>query len=136
MSAELAIQKAIRDSLINSAALTALVPADNILDRNDRPSLDRSIIIGEGQSVDDGAIARNRLRVYTDLHIWKREESTTGSKMIASVIRVAIGIRRPALDAGFHCADWFISSSRFMRDPAGEFSHGVVTVEALVGEQS
>ncbi|MBB4123287.1 DUF3168 domain-containing protein [Martelella radicis] len=132
MSAELALQKAIRERLISSAAMTALVPAENILDRNERPAPDPAIIIGEGQSVDDGAISRNRLRIYMDLHVWKREEALTGAKLIASVARAVLNMRRPVLAPGFHCADCFVSSSRFLRDPSGEFSHGVVTIEAVV----
>ena len=132
MSADLALQKSIRDRLVSSAAMTALVPAANILDRNARPAPDPAIVIGEGQSVDDGAIARNRLRIYMDIHIWKREEGLAGAKLIGSVARAVLNMRRPVLEDGYHCGDCFVTASRYLRDPSGKFSHGVVTVDALV----
>ncbi|AQZ50529.1 DUF3168 domain-containing protein [Martelella mediterranea] len=132
MSADLALQKAIRDRLASSPAMTALVPAANILDRNARPAPDPSIVIGEGQSVDDGAIGRDRMRIYMDLHIWKREEGLEGAKLIAWSIRVMLANWRPALATGFHCVDCFYSGDRFLRDPGGNFSHGIVNIEALV----
>ena len=34
----------------------------------------------------------------------------------------------------YHCADLRVSSIRTLRDPDGEHSHGIVTVEALIVE--
>ncbi|TNB46441.1 DUF3168 domain-containing protein [Martelella lutilitoris] len=132
MSAELALQKAIRDRLTTSGSVTALVPEENILDRNQRPAPDPSIIIGEGQTFDNGGIARNRLSIFTNLHVWKRDEALTGVKLIASVIRTACAIRRLVLESGYHCVDCRVASTHFVRDPDGEFCHGIVTLEALV----
>lgn len=135
MSAELAFQKALRARLVATPAVTALVPAASILDRNERPNPDPSIVIGEGVSVDDGAtIGRTRTRIVADLHIWKREPSTAGSKAIAGAIRAAIKSGRLALDSGFHCVDAYVSRTRFLRDPDGLTSHAVVTVEAVIEE--
>ncbi|WP_258552000.1 hypothetical protein [Paracoccus versutus] len=39
---------------------------------------------------------------------------------------------RLTLAAPLHCADARVSSMRFLRDPDGEHSHGVVVVEVLV----
>ncbi|HCO54687.1 MAG TPA: DUF3168 domain-containing protein, partial [Pelagibacterium sp.] len=58
MSAALAMQKALRDRLIGTVAVTDLVPATSILDRNARPTPDPSIIIGEGQELPGDDIAR------------------------------------------------------------------------------
>lgn len=135
MTPELTLQKAIRERLISSAGVVALVPADNILDRNQRPNPDPSIILGEGQSVDDGdSISRSLTRVYMDLHLWKKEPSTQGVKALAGAIRSAINGGRLKFDPGFHCVDCRVSSMRFLRDPDGKTSHGVVTVEARVQE--
>lgn len=135
MSAELALQKAIRNRLSTASDVIAFVPATSILDRNERPNPRPSIIIGEGQSVDEGeSIARTLTRVYMDLHIWVEEPSTEISKRIAGAIRTAINSAKLELDPGFHCTDCRVRGSRFLRDPDGKTSHAVVTVDALVQE--
>lgn len=135
MSPELALQKAIGDRLAGTAAVTALVPAANILDRNERPAARPAIIFGEAQTLDEGdSIARNRHRIYFDLHIWITEPGTTGGKAVAWAIRQAIHAARLDLGAGLHCADARVSSQRFLRDPNGVDCHGVVTLDALVVE--
>lgn len=135
MTPELAIQKAFRARLVGAIAITSLVPAASILDRNERPAPDPSIVIGEGNSVDDGgSLGRDRTRVYLDVHIWKTEPGTVGVKIITGAIRTAVKAGLPALDPGFHCADWLVASSRFLRDPDGLTSHAIVSLEALVEE--
>ena len=135
MTPELTLQKAVTARLISSAGVMSLLPAENILDRNERPNPDNCIIIGEGQSVDEGnSIARQLTRVYLDLHLWKKEVSTQGTKVLAGVIRKAILDGRLKLDDGFHCVDCRVSSMRFLRDPDGETSHGIVTIDAKVQE--
>ncbi len=135
MTPELALQKALRARLIGSAEVVALVPDASILDRHTRPNPDPSIIIGEGQSIDDGdSIARDRTRVVFDLHVWKKEPSTAGAKAIAGAIRSTIRSAPLVLGTGFHAVDCRVSSMRFLRDPDGETSHAVVTVEAIVQE--
>ena len=133
MSADQAVQVAIRARLVASPAVTALVPALSILDRNSRPAPDPSIILGEGQSIDDGRIARDVQRVYATLHIWKREPGLAGVKAIATAVRSALnaGGRLHEM-VGYHCADCRVSDMRFLRDPDGETAHGVITVECLV----
>jgi len=132
MSAALAFQKALRTRLVSTSAVTDLVPATNILDRNARPAPDPSIIIGEDQVLEDDGLSRSRERVFATVHIWKQEASLTGVKAIGSAIRTAIHSARLTLDAGFHCGDCHVSDMRFLRDPDGETSHGVVTVEAML----
>ena len=135
MTPELTLQKALRARLVGTNSVLTLVPAANVLDRNSRPNPDPAIIIGEGMSIDDGdAIARDRTRVVLDLHVWRKEPSTAGAKAIAGAIRSAIRSAPLTLDAGFHAADCRVSSMRFLRDPDGETSHAVVTVEAIVKE--
>lgn len=135
MSAELALQKAVRNRLVATASVLEVVPAGNILDRNERPNPRPSIVIGEGQSVDEGeSIARTLTRVYMDLHVWVEEPSTEISKRISGAIRKAVnGPRFQPVD-GFHFADCRIRGSRFLRDPDGKTSHAVVTIDALVQE--
>lgn len=133
MSADLAFQKALRARLIATPAVVALVPASGILDVNQRPAPSPSIILGESQVLDPGtSTKRGHERIAHTLHIWKREPSLEGVKTIAGEIKRAIMGGRLVLSGGLHCGDVSVSSMRFLRDPGGEMSHGVVTVEALV----
>lgn len=134
MSADLALQKAIVSRLKGAAAITALVPADNILDRHGLPTISPSIILGESQVVEGEDIARQQQRIYFTLHVWKREPGFRGAKEIAGLVRSTLNTPRLALEAGFHLADGRVTQTRFLRDPDHETSHGVVTFEALVVE--
>jgi hypothetical protein len=128
-----AVQKALRSRLIGTAAVTALVPANSVLDINQRPAPDPSIILGEDQVVDPGqSIARDIVRVHSTLHVWKKENGLSGVKAIAAAAWAAIKTGRLTLDAGLQCVDCRVTDTRFLRDPDGETSHGVVNVETLI----
>lgn len=134
MSPEIALHRAVSNRLVNNPDVVSLVPADNIIDRNQRPILDPSIVVGEGQSVDEGdSISRSLTRIYMDMHIWKKEPSLAGVRTIAGAIRTALSLRLEG-NAGFHIADCYVSQMRFLRDPDGETSHGIVTISAKVQE--
>jgi len=134
MTADLAVQKAIRARLVATSAVTTLVPAGSILDRNARPAPDPSLILGEGQTLEGDDLHRKSLRVVFDLHAWKKEPGLSGARAIAGAVRSALHGERLTLDPGFHCADCRVSAMRFLRDPDGETAHGVITVESLVRE--
>ena len=132
---ELAIQKAIYKRLTTTPEVLSLVPLTNILDRNQLPKADPLILIGNDQLVEDGSDVRRCIwRVFSTLDIWKVENGLTGSKAISGAIRQAIRNGKPELDTGYHCIDWHVSTTRFLRDPDGEHSHGVLTIESLVLE--
>ncbi len=136
MSASLACQKAIRAALVADAGVIALVPAASILDRNARPNPTPSIIIGEDQELDEDRIARNVVRVFSTVHVWQREAGLTDAKRIAGAIRLAVrAIRMETVD-GWFIGDSYVSSTRFLRDPDGETSHGVVTIETMLTEMA
>lgn len=135
MSADLAVQTAIRARLVGTSAVTALVPATSILDRNASPAPRPGIVLGEAQVVDEGdSIGRRRERVFHTVHVWKTETSREGVKLILAAIRDAIRAARLDLGPGYHCADWRVSSARTMSDPDGQTSHGVLVVECLAVE--
>ena len=135
MSAALALQRALRSRLAATPAVTALVPATAILDRNERPAPSPSILLGEAQEIDSGTdLGRRQVRVFHTIHVWKREASLEGVAEICGRIRAALTPARLVLATGFHCADVRVSGIRTLRDPDGATSHGVVTVEALVQE--
>ncbi len=129
----LALQAAIRVRLVASSALVALVPAASILDRNSRPETFPCILIGESQTIPDEGLARTRHQIFADLHIWQKEAGVAGAKQIAGAVREALADTRWTIP-GLHVADLYVSSSRFIRDPDGIHSHGVITLQASVVE--
>jgi hypothetical protein len=133
MSASLAVQVAIRNRFVATPALIALVPAENIIDRNARPNPDPSIILGEDQEVDENRIRRNVVRIYSTLHVWKKEDSLEGVKAIGAAIKAALraGV---ASSPAYRISACYVASARYLRDPDGETSHGVVTIESMVYE--
>ncbi|WP_353641965.1 DUF3168 domain-containing protein [Mesorhizobium sp. WSM2239] len=133
MEPSLDLQKSLRNRLVATSAVTALVPATSILDRNARPELDNAIIIGEGQTLPDEGLARHRHQAFADLHIWRKEVGLAGSKQIAGAIRDALNDGPLTLDH-FRIADLRIASTRFLRDPDGIHSHAVMSLEARLVE--
>jgi hypothetical protein len=132
------VQKALRARFIANAGITALVPATNILDHHQRPALDPSIVLGEDQVIDQAiTIMRDYVRVFSTIHIWKKEPSTAGVKAISGAIRRAVGrvTRLDLTDADFVCSDMKVDSARFLRDPDGETSHGVMVINCLVQQR-
>lgn len=129
----LALQAAVRARLVASSALVAMIPATAIVDRNATPALDNSIVIGEGQTLPDAGLARNRHEVFADLHVWRKELGLVGSKQVVGAIRDALN-DGPLAVAGFHVVDLRIASTRFLRDPGGLHSHAVVSLDCRLQE--
>lgn len=129
------LQKAIRERLTSSSVVTSLVPASSILDRNGRPETFPCILIGEGHTIPDDGLARNRHQTFADLHLWKTEAGLVGVKQIAGAIRHALSDTILVTDH-FYVADAYIEQSRFFRDPSGVHAHGVITVAARLVERS
>lgn len=136
MSASLELQKALRTRLIGTPAIVALVPAANIVDRHQLPVLDPSIVLGEDQEVDPEVqtVGRHYVRVFSTLHVWKREPGFAGVKQIAGAVRRAIETTHhvPLDSADYQAADCRIEEVRFLRDPDGETSHGIVTIDTII----
>lgn len=129
----LPLQAAIRARLVASSAVTSIIPATAIVDRNATPMLDHSIVIGEGQTVPGAGISRKRHEVFADLHIWRKETGLVGAKQVVGAIRDALN-DGPLSVAGFHVVDLRIASSRFLRDPGGLHSHAVLSLECRLAE--
>lgn len=133
MEPSLELQKAVRARLVASTAVTTLVPAASILDRNGLTAPFPSILIGEGQTVPGALISRTQHQVYLDLHIWVKETGLVTSKQVAGAIRNALTDTRWTV-TGLHIADLYVASSRFLRDPSGLYSHGVISLSAIAVE--
>lgn len=133
--ATLIVQKAIRGQLIGDDDVTALVPAGAIIDRNALPTDFPSIILGEAEVVDQGEdLQRSIVRVHSTLHVWARERGLEQAKTIAGAMTKALRRSRFVLldDPDFVCRDQKVSSARFLRDPDGQTSHGVIVVDSLL----
>ncbi len=129
----LALQAAIRARLVGASAITSVIPATAIVDRNATPALDQSIVIGEAITGPDDGLARHRHMIVADVHVWRKEPGLAGSKQVAGAIRDALN-DGPLTVTGFHVADLRIASSRFLRDPGGVHSHAVLSLECRLVE--
>lgn len=129
----LQLQKALRARLAGSSIVTALVPADNIVDRNERVERFPAIILGDGYSSYAQLYEEHHDRAFADLHVWTVEAGTAGVKEIAGAIRDALRYDRLVVE-GFDCRRLAILSARFLRDPDGIHAHGVVSIEATMME--
>lgn len=129
----LPLQAAIRARLVAASAVTSIIPATAIVDRNATPALDNSIVIGEAMTGPDDGLARQRHMIVADVHVWRKEPGLVGAKQVVGAIRAALS-DGPLSVAGFHVADLRIASSRFLRDPGGLHSHGILSLEARLVE--
>lgn len=128
----LALQKAIRSRLIASPELMALVQAEHVLDANGRPEITPAVYLGEAQTT----FRRWDATTYATLHVWFAEPGLVQCKEAVSAVVAALRIDAqvngvlPIDDFTVH--DMQATQTRYMRDPHGSFSHGVVTVAAIV----
>jgi hypothetical protein len=126
------LQKAIWARLLASADLMALVPANNILDVTARPERVPRINIGEGQTV----YRRFDSTSYATLHVWVQEPGLATAKAIVSAmvpaLRVDAQIEGVLVLDNFVCHDLAVTATRFLRDPHGSYSHGIVSVAGIM----
>lgn len=129
-----ALQKAIRGRLVAAPALTALVDAANIVDRNGLPAVFPCIIMGDGQELDaELTLERRHVRAYSTLHVWDRSSSTINARAIVTAIRAALAGDLPQMGEG-RLLDFRHAATRYLRDPDGKTVHAVVELEALIEE--
>lgn len=136
-SPALILQKAIRNRLIGSADLTAIVPATQVFDSSSKPTVFPCIIIGEAQEIEDNFLLDgSTYEVFQTLHIWTREQGLVNVKRISGLARRAIksGKFSLPLTDEFQACDVRFRDARYMRDPDGETAHGVFTIRSLLQE--
>lgn len=128
----LALQKAIRARLIAAPELMALVQAEHVLDANGRPEIMPAVYIGEGQTI----FRRWDATTHASLHVWFQEPGLVQCKEAVSAIVGALRIDAQANGVlpieGFTVHDMQATQTRYLRDPHGSYSHGIVTVAAIV----
>jgi hypothetical protein len=127
----LALQKLIRARLIDSDELTELVDEAAVIDRSGRPEVFPCVIIGDGNTVFDDfhAVA------HADLHVWAEEPGLVQAKEIGAAVIGALE------DCPWHAPGWFVSdlsvrSARYLRDPSGQHSHGVISYAAVMQKRA
>ncbi len=129
----LALQTAIRRTLVNADAVTSLVSADHIRAGSTRPETTPCIIVSDGNTELHGHdyTAQRTAWVYLDLHIWTLNAGQDAAKDIAGAVMGALDKRSLTIDGGY-CDHFRVTGSRFPRDPDPAYGHGVLSVEALV----
>lgn len=127
--ASLASQRLAVVTMRGRPELVALVPALNILDKNQRPEVFPCIIVGEAQAVADDADCVVADEVFLTIHVWTEEDGLVACKNIVGEMRRAFR-NVEGLQDGFEISFTF-EDAIFLRDPDGLHSHGVVSVRAL-----
>ena len=133
MAPDIALQIAIHDRLIDTVALTALVPAASIKDGGTRPDGFPCIRIADAQVVLVGTTPRTRsVRVFIDLHCWTAEGGMMDARAIADEVRRAFDepLDAPGYDLW---GNFWVTGSRAVRDPK-DYGHVIVSVEAMMTE--
>lgn len=129
----LALQKAVASRLKSEPAVLALVPAASIADRHGLPTLSPCVIIGADQTIREPiSLADRSARVVLSIHVWVKGQSLVAVKQLAGA--VAVALRLPLIVDGHRVVQFAFSQTQFMRDPGGEWGHGVMTFESLVVE--
>jgi hypothetical protein len=130
--ASLSLQKLVAERLIADAGVMALIgdPA-NIVDTGVRPERNLTVIVGDGQTVYRGVIAR----AYLNVHVFVKEPGMKLAKEIAGAMVDCVPhdaqVEHCYLDVdGFAVSDLSIDDTRFMHD--GTFSHAIVNVAAIM----
>ena len=127
------MQKAVVARLRGDAGVTALVPADGIFDRSMRPELPICIVLGEDQVVREPLTYQDdHVRVYFTLHLWQQAQDFSVIKNLGDAIRKAMRAR--FVVPGIYVVYSSFGDARYMRDPGGEYLHGVLTFSALIQE--
>jgi hypothetical protein len=128
------LQTAIRDTLINSADLTALVMPNDIRSGSTRPSNFPTVIMANPQTINLGRAAGGQYctRVFLDLHIWALEQGSDAAQRIGGIASHLLW--DAPIPEGVLIIDYQRPSFAYMRDPDPDksYAHGVGTVEASI----
>lgn len=128
-----ALQKALVTRLRGDAGVLAIVPAADIMDRSTRPERDLCVLVGEDHMVrDDLLLSDNVSKMYLTLHLWHRAQDFATVKNLSDAIRKAMRMR--LVVPGINVVYAAFVDARYLRDPGGEYVHGVVTFSAMIIE--
>ncbi|WP_375458886.1 DUF3168 domain-containing protein [uncultured Enterovirga sp.] len=126
----LPLQKALVAALKGDADITAVV-GDRIYDTPPMAAAYPYVTLGEDQILPDrGDGGYEGSDVTLTLHVWSRATGFPEAKRVAAATRAALagGL---TLEAGTRLVDLTFEEARFLREPDGVTSHGVLTFTAL-----
>jgi hypothetical protein len=126
------LQIAIRELLLESDDVAAIVPAQHVIDATKRPELFPRINISVGQVTFD----RFFCTAHADLHLWAREEGSETVAALSNAVIEAVSVD-PQMDGilrlpSFVCHQLSVDSARRIPDPETEISHAVVSLTATL----
>lgn len=129
----LALQGYMRTALGAWPALATLI-GDRIYDRVPANPTFPYVVIGLTQGIDQSAACLTDWEVFAQLDIWSRAVGFPEAKRIASQCDEALSLRYPNLN-GFRVG-WFEPvGQRFLMDPDGVTSHGVLEYRSRYGPE-
>lgn len=126
----LTLQKAIRDKLLASGDVVALV-GQRIYDRVPMDAVYPYISIGPAQTFADDAECIEGFEVFQQIDVWSQKPGFPEEKEIAGAVRSAIHRIDLSLD-GFELIEIEHRVTRHMRDPDGLTSHAAIELRAMV----
>lgn len=127
----LAVQKCIVSRLVAAN----VVPFGNVFDRGGRPERFPCIIVGQASTAFPDYVEGFTIETTADVHIWTEEADLASVKTITGAVREALWLGPWTID-GHLCINLRVQQARFMRDPDGIHSHGVLTVTAILQENA
>ena len=130
-----ALQTAIRATLIADPALTALVAPDHIRAGSTRPDKTPCVILAGASTQYLGSASGGQYlaQINLDMHVWSIEDGADTAKAIGfAVSQAVIGMANEQDDFAIDSLDQ--PRAIWMRDPQRElaYTHGVINVEAVV----
>ena len=135
ISPALAIQRSIRARLIADPAVTNLVAPDRIVSSSGLPEGPFPCILFDGgQEVALGEVTRRHFETYTDLHIWCDEPGTAMVREIGGALFGCL-VEELTPVPGIVLHDARFSGAKYLRDPGGRLSHGILTLKCIVETQ-
>lgn len=126
----LTLQKAIRDKLLATADVTALV-GTRVYDRVPIDATYPYISIGPTQTIADDAECIEGFEVFQQIDVWSQKPGFPEEKEIAGAARRAIHRIDLSLE-GFALVEIEHRVTRHMRDPDGLTSHAAIEFRAMV----
>ena len=137
MEPSLILQTVIRDTLLASQAVTDLVQPDHIREGSTRPDNFPTIILADPQTINLGRddAGQYLTRCYLDIHIWAMQGGANLARQIGAMVTAALWDAPAGLTFTNDHDAYVRPSFRYLRDPDPDraYTHGVATVEAVIG---
>lgn len=131
----LALQAAVRNTLVGSAAVTALV-GTRVYDRVPPAAVFPYVVIADDQILDDGNTCGDASEAFVDIHIWARDVAThpikgaAFAKEIGEAVRSALATE--IVVSGQTTSVGNFEVARNITDPDGITAHRILTFRYLL----